>query len=236
VRGRVWLRVACEVLFIVGVAVAVGFAGLATWVIIVVMAGAWLLVATLEWAVSRAEAAPGPPAAELEEAPVPVPAEQPPAERHVRVLPRHEPEPEPVGAEPEAEPQVEPEPEPQMEPEPEPQPQPVAAEPQREAEAEPQPQPQLEVVPPPKREPAPEPELQPQVVQLGPHTSRTPREWNLWELERLARERSGDDAVRDEEWQFLFMYLRDFADPNGVLPATFDGLVRESFPELIALR
>jgi hypothetical protein len=224
VRGRVWLRVACEVLFIVGVAIAVGFASLATWVIIVVMAGAWLLVAALEWAVSRGEAAPPPPAAELEHPPAPVPAEVPRAERHVRVLPRHEPEPQPVAAEPGAEPQVEP---------------PAEPEPERaaaESEPEPRPQPQLEVVPPPKREPEGEPEPPPQVVQLGPQTSGTPREWNLWELERLARERTGDDAVRDEEWQFLFMYLREFADPNGVLPATFDGLVRESFSELITAR
>ena len=46
----------------------------------------------------------------------------------------------------------------------------------------------------------------------------------------------GLPTVRDEEWQFLFMYLREFADPNGVLPASFDGLVRESFSELISSR
>ena len=30
------------------------------------------------------------------------------------------------------------------------------------------------------------------------------------------------------------MYLRDFANPDGVLPRNFDGLVRESFGDLIA--
>jgi hypothetical protein len=59
-----------------------------------------------------------------------------------------------------------------------------------------------------------------------------PREWNLWDLERLARERSGADPARDEEWSFLLMYLREFARPDGGLPIDFDGLVRESFAEL----
>jgi hypothetical protein len=60
-----------------------------------------------------------------------------------------------------------------------------------------------------------------------------PRRWNVWQLERLARARAGHDTLRDEEWGFLLVYLREFADPDGDLPADFDGLVRESFPELI---
>ena len=59
-------------------------------------------------------------------------------------------------------------------------------------------------------------------------------EWNVWELERLARSVGGGDAARDEEWAFLLVYLREFANPEGVLPADFDALVRESFPELVA--
>jgi hypothetical protein len=57
--------------------------------------------------------------------------------------------------------------------------------------------------------------------------------WNVWELERLARARAGGDVARDEEWGFLLVYLRDFADPDGNLPSDFDGLVRESFAELL---
>lgn len=57
------------------------------------------------------------------------------------------------------------------------------------------------------------------------------REWNLWELERRARDHAGADAV-PEEWAAMFMYLREFAKSDGRLPTQFDALVRESFPEL----
>ena len=62
------------------------------------------------------------------------------------------------------------------------------------------------------------------------------QEWNLWELERLSRERGGEDPARDVEWGYLVVYLRDFARPDGTLPTEFDELVRESFGELIAAR
>ncbi len=58
----------------------------------------------------------------------------------------------------------------------------------------------------------------------------------LRELERLARERAGEDPVRDEEWGFLFMHLREFAGPDGTLPVDFDGLVRDAFGDLIGTR
>ena len=61
-----------------------------------------------------------------------------------------------------------------------------------------------------------------------------PREWNVWELERLANERQGEDPTRDEEWAFLLLYLRDFANPDGALSVDFDALVRDSFGDLIA--
>jgi hypothetical protein len=68
----------------------------------------------------------------------------------------------------------------------------------------------------------------------GPAVSERPpeREWNIWDLERRAREEAGD-AVRDQEWAALFMHLRQFANADGVLPTQFDGLVRESFSRLI---
>ena len=104
-------------------------------------------------------------------------------------------------------------------PEPEPVPEPVRAAPRAPVER-PAPVP----TPPPPREP---PAYQP------PPAPRAPaREWNLWDLERRAREQSGD-AMRDEEWTALFVHLREFASADGVLPKEFDGLVRESFAELI---
>jgi len=62
-----------------------------------------------------------------------------------------------------------------------------------------------------------------------------PREWNIWQLDRLARDGAGVDAARDEERALLLMHLREFAGPDGLLPASFDDLVRESFGELVAV-
>ena len=59
----------------------------------------------------------------------------------------------------------------------------------------------------------------------------TTGEWNLWELERRARDHAGKDSV-PEEWAAMFVYLREYARSDGRLPPHFDELVRESFPEL----
>ena len=59
----------------------------------------------------------------------------------------------------------------------------------------------------------------------------SPRTSNLWDLERVAREQAVGDAARDEERSFLLMYLREFAEPDGLLPPEFDLLVRDSFGE-----
>ena len=92
----------------------------------------------------------------------------------------------------------------------------------------------------PELEPEPEPEPEPvlaevpaaaQVVPIG--VGAAPRQWNVWELERLVREDSGSDAVRDEERTYLLMYLREYADAGGSLPVDFDGLVRDSFGDLV---
>ena len=90
--------------------------------------------------------------------------------------------------------------------------------------------------PPPEPEPSlpppqPEPEGAP-VVPLWARSSQ-PREWNLWDLERIARAQSRRDPERFEEWSYLFLHLRGFANADGVLPAEFDGLVRDSFGGLL---
>jgi hypothetical protein len=124
----------------------------------------------------------------------------------------------------------------------EPEPEPEAA---SEPEPEPEPEPVRALHPVPDPEPEPEPELppaaeeeqeppEPAVVPIG--VSSAPRQWNLWDLERLTREHAGSDEARDEERSFLLIYLRDFAGPDGVLPVDFDGLVRDSFGELVGAR
>jgi hypothetical protein len=83
--------------------------------------------------------------------------------------------------------------------------------------------------PEPEREPAPEPE---RGREPEPKRSLTPREWNIWELQHLVRERPDDD--RHEEWAALLATLRDFARVDGTLPGDFDQLVRDSLGELLA--
>ncbi len=59
------------------------------------------------------------------------------------------------------------------------------------------------------------------------------REWNIWELEQLVRAGARDNPERSQEWAYLLVHLRQFATPDGALPPDFDGLVRESFGELL---
>jgi hypothetical protein len=245
VAGRLGPRFGLEAAFLVTVAVVAGVVELEWASIIAVMFIAWLAVAAVEVGLSRARAAeldaqPAPPPA----APPAAPEPEPEPVSHVRVLEGEEaelytapaveevetPEEVPilVGAPEEDE---EPEPEPEPEPKPEPDPEAVAEVPA----PPPPPRPELVAVPTPEPEPEPEVEPEPEpepepVVELRP---LAPREWNLWDLERRARERAGDDRARDEERSYLLLYLREFATPEGTLPLEFDGLVRESFGDLI---
>jgi hypothetical protein len=244
------------VLFIVAVAVAAAASHLGTAGIAVAMGATWGLIATLEWAVSRAIDSPGDADDEYEDprrvrparsfVPIPPVAPETPA----LVVPR---EPEPVAAEPEPEP-VAAEPEPERVPEPAlveesgvpPEvpppvqvPQAVPAEPAPVPEPEPEPEPvpvALVPEPPPARpQPEPAPEPQPAPVPVLASAGRGAREWNIWDLERLTRDASGRDAFKDEERSYLLMYLREFANADGVLPADFDALVRDSFGDLVGV-
>ena len=211
-----WLRFAVWVVFLVLVAVAAAVAHLGAWVILGVMAAAWLLVAVVELLVSRLPA-PGRPRRVVV---APAVAEEA-AFEHVRVLPR---EPERVFVEPEPEPTAA---------EPEPEPVGVGTWPERVSVApEPEPEPVF-ARPEPEPEPLPEPVAEP-VAEEAPPVAEPPRSWNLWLLEQLTRDAAGADVARDEEREFLLVYLRDFASPDGQLPRDFDSLVRESFGELLA--
>lgn len=120
-----------------------------------------------------------------------------------------------------------------------PAPEPPRAEPEPEFDERRGPEPQrLEAVPDPEPEPEPEPEREEAdelVPQLQRAAHRRPEGWNLWDLELRAKQVAGD-RLRDEEWHALFVSLREFAQPDGTLPPEFDGLVQESFGELIARR
>ena len=204
-------RFIVEAGFIIAVAVIAGIEDLSTWWIIAVVAGAWLIVAAVEIAVWARNAAARQPQtvdepADLDPAPTLEYASRPP----VVVLPQSSVQTR------EAEPSSEPEPEQIREPE----------------------RPRIVAVPalPPEPEPEPgseaEPEEPDRVVTFLP-ANDSPREWNLWELERAARDHGGDDVARNEERSYLLMYLREFAGPDGTLPADFDALVRESFGDVL---
>jgi hypothetical protein len=70
-------------------------------------------------------------------------------------------------------------------------------------------------------------EPEPQPVYSGPA-----REWSVWDLQRIVRDRPDDP--RQEEWAALVLMLRDYARADGTLPPEFDELVRESFGALLA--
>lgn len=248
-------RTVVEAAFLVAVPVAAAALGAGMWTIIAASAVAYLLIVVLEATLWRERApVPGrarrrisphtvavvhpesPPSEEPESVSVVVRPAEPGggAEREVTPPPTGPP----VTPEPERVPVVAPAPSFTVaapsehvrvlrpEPEREPQPEPVAERPQLAAVAEPEPAPA-----PAAPEPAPEPSI---VVPIG--IGAGPRQWNLWDLERLTRERAGGDVAKDEERQFLLMYLREFADPSGVLPVDFDSLVRDSFGELVGSR
>lgn len=183
----------------------------------------------------QAEAPPAPPSPQP-----PPPMPEPPTQPE----PSAQPEPpSPPAPEPEPEPARPPAPEP-----PAPEPEPPASTPPRVATAPaPQEDPsrerrrprrlRLRSVPAPQPEPEPVPEVvapaeTPGVVEFRPRTVE-PREWNIWDLERLARAQAAEHPERRDEWAYLFLHLRQFATADGSLPTEFDGLVRESFGGLL---
>jgi outer membrane biosynthesis protein TonB len=232
-------RFLIEAGFLIVVAVIAGVERFSTVTIVLVMAAAWLAVAVVEWVASRVRKARRVLAAEPFAEPssartVSVPTLPPPLlpEPDAVVVQVQEPEPPPA-------PEVTPGPSVEPEPTPEPPPdapdqepsEPVPSTPRIAAVASLPPEPEPE--PPERAEPDLAVEPAAQVVPLAGRRGAGPREWNLWDLERLAREQSGADAVRDEERAYLLMYLREFASTDGILPADFDGVVRESFGDVL---
>jgi hypothetical protein len=253
VLARTGLRFGLEAVLIVVVAAVTGpLLHLGALVIIGSVVGVWIVTSLFEY--SRAHpAAVGRTRGRRRAEPAHVEHEPSIPFEHVRVLPAAAPPRRPVEPEPAVvvapEPTVVLEPEVVLAPEPppEPEPEPVAAEAPtraepvvRKVEREPAPERAADW---PARRPEPErvpvgagaaaqaaaaPALLPEEDALP--VSTAPWSWNVWNLERVVRER----APENEELQFLLLYLRDYASPSGMLPPDFDGLVRESFGDLLA--
>jgi hypothetical protein len=125
---------------------------------------------------------------------------------------------------------------PVAEPEPEPEPAPELAVSERSARAilatgpPPAPPRRPTRVAAPRPKPEPEPVLNPE-PEPAPPPAEPPREWSIWELQRLIRDRPDDS--RQEEWAALVHSLRDFARADGTLPVEFDELVRDSFGSIL---
>ncbi len=196
-------RFLIEAGFIIAVAVIAGIEQLSTWWIIAVVASAWIIVAIVEIVVWTRQVAGRQPGTVPPTPEAAYPVAAPPA-LSVRVQP-------PVESRPEPEPSPAPSPEPPR----------IVAAPPLPAE--------------PEREEEPEPEPEPEAARIVAFISASdgPREWNLWELERAARDHATDDVARNEERSYLLMYLREFAGPDGVLPTDFDGLVRDAFGDVL---
>jgi hypothetical protein len=198
-------RFLIEAGFIIAVAVIAGIERLSTWWIIAVVASAWIIVAIVEIVVWARQT--GVRQGSAVESSASYESFEPQAEEPTFVAPVRD------RVQPTVESRAE------QEPEREPEPSRIAAVPSPPTEPE------------PERKPEPEP-VPARVVAFMP-ANEGPREWNLWELERAAREHTTDDVVRNEERSYLLMYLREFAGPDGILPADFDGLVRDAFGDVL---
>jgi hypothetical protein len=227
---RSLLRLLALAAFILTVALALWLLEAEWPVVVVVMALAWVVAATFEWAAWRQErpgsvAAPpeatastepvAPSTPTPEAAPLPPPLLVSPSEgvpTAVETPPDEAEEQAPTTPPPPSErPPLRPVPTPPPSPVPSTTPPPAAARPARTSASR-------------------------GVVDLRTRATVQPRHWNLWDLERLARDELHGDPLRLEALSYLFVHLRQFATPDGSLPTEFDGLVRESFGDLLEQR
>ncbi|MDX6467780.1 MAG: hypothetical protein QOI27_2820 [Gaiellaceae bacterium] len=77
--------------------------------------------------------------------------------------------------------------------------------------------------------PAPRPPAVPAVMGEGQSGA-----WNLLALERLVNDRGDEFPDRRDEWSSYLYFLREYAAPDGTVPSSFDGLIQETFSELVA--
>ena len=94
------------------------------------------------------------------------------------------------------------------------------------------------VEPEPQPEPAAEPQPEPEPAPAEPPPAAAPTglagAWTLGALETLTRERSdaGASEEQKDEWSTYLFLLREHADADGTLPASFDQLVNDVFGPL----
>jgi Chain length determinant protein len=85
-----------------------------------------------------------------------------------------------------------------------------------------------------ERELEAEPEPAPAVPSLPlPAAMAEDGRYNLVTLERLVEARSGEFPHRADEWTSYLYFLREYAGPDGAVPASFDWLIQETFAELV---
>jgi capsular polysaccharide biosynthesis protein len=99
------------------------------------------------------------------------------------------------------------------------------AQPEREPEAQPEPEP-VAVVPAPVPVAVDEQPAQPVPAGNG--------RWNLFTLQRLVDEHGAEYPEHVEEWSSYLYFLREYAEPDGTVPASFDWLIEETFADLVA--
>ncbi|MHB8643015.1 MAG: Wzz/FepE/Etk N-terminal domain-containing protein [Gaiellaceae bacterium] len=87
--------------------------------------------------------------------------------------------------------------------------------------------------PVPVPETAPEPEPEPEAAAAAPEPEPPAAGWTIQALERLVAERGAEHPDRLEEWRYYIHFLREHAGPSGALPSSFDGLILDTFAELL---
>jgi hypothetical protein len=99
---------------------------------------------------------------------------------------------------------------------------------------------ELEARPAPTPRPAalPRPEPGPRQVAAPPppaaEADGAAGQWNLISLERLVDERGVDFPDRVDEWTSYLYFLREYAQTDGTIPASFDWLIQDTFAEIVA--
>jgi capsular polysaccharide biosynthesis protein len=68
----------------------------------------------------------------------------------------------------------------------------------------------------------------------GPAVDENSGRWNLLVLERLINDRAQEFPDRVDEWSSYLYFLREYAEPDGSVPASFDWLIADTFGDLVA--